>query len=188
MKPAAIRTRLAGAALGTLVLLSVLTPAGEAVAQGMMNPLLVKVVNGIANAVLVRDVENPSREGIMLEFTCNDPGGADCATSGYQVPVGKRLVVEQAFAHVVVPAGQSVLVSLRHPTILDSHYLDIQRQGTFGALDVFTAARAARMYVNGGDTILAHASRTSFQGNLFLEVRLAGYLLDCGPGGGCPIP
>ena len=174
--------------VGAFVVLTVVTPAREAIAQGNMNPLLVKVVNGIAQALPVRDVENPAREGIMLTFNCNGAGASDCSTDGYQVPEGRRLVVEQAFVHVAVPPGQSVAVSLRHPTIGDSHPLDVQRQGTFGTVDIFAAARPARMYVNAGDTILGRVTRSSFQGNLFLEIRVAAYLIDCGAGAGCPVP
>ena len=179
------------AGVAGLALALLLTPTGKATAQGMMHALLVQVANDSTQPIPARDTENPARAAFTVQVSCAATGIVFCAgTFPFTVPLGKRMVIETVTAQLEVPSGQRVL--LTGSSVLDGfptvHSFEAQFMGTFFGNDVFVSTQSFRLYADSqpGFSLRLFRSSSTGEGRLFATV--AGYLVDCGTGPGCPIP
>jgi hypothetical protein len=60
------------------------------------------------NPLPVRDVDNPVRQPVQFTGQCSQTGRLFCLMFSYQVPAGKRLVIEYVSISANAPAGQVV--------------------------------------------------------------------------------
>jgi hypothetical protein len=69
----------------------------------------INFANTAANPLLVRDVDNPARNFVRLNFNVAQPAGTGsgliCFESGYTVPAGKRLVIDDVSARTGGPSS-----------------------------------------------------------------------------------
>jgi hypothetical protein len=102
----------------------------------------------------------------------------------FDVPFGKRLIVESVTIFARVAQGQKALVrgivsgSQGGAAAID---LTLTPQGTFGALDMFTATTPLSVRVDGTvstDEISFVLERNANSGPAFLSVSVFGYLVD----------
>jgi hypothetical protein len=204
----------AAAALTSVVLLIAFTPAGEAVADAVKsvevvnNPSVqasqvgrwtvgvegpVELGNTGSNPLLIRDVEHPTRQAFYTELQCELNDGAATCRHPFEVqpPRGKRLLIRTICITAAVPVGQVVLTFI-HFRLDDSptpvHPLTVSRQGTFGDRDLFVGTHLVEISADGGEPLEVGVTRSGTAGNGFGRMAVSGYLVDCGPGPGCPVP
>jgi hypothetical protein len=147
--------------------------AGVSPAEGD-KPADVLVVNPVGSPVPV--VTLPLRE--LHPQTLNATFSEEFHNFTFDPPAGKRLVVESASARVRLPPGQRAhaTISANFSTGVGAQFLDLDFQGTFGGVDVYTTTQPVRLYVNeiGGFFGIVRTGT----GSVFAEVSLAGYLED----------
>ncbi len=203
------RYLLCGAGVSLLALLVTLTPAGPAIASSM-KPLLVEVVNnptvqaqqsgswnvGINGAIQVgnsasspvpvRDVENPAREPFSASLNCSNTTTNTCAGS-ISVLAGKRMVVEFVSGRVSVGSGNE-LTSVFIVTGGKEHFLLAHKSpATPTSGTRFDVSQPLRLYSDPGGDVSLHVEISGIGASTLIG-RISGYLVDCGPGTGCPIP
>jgi hypothetical protein len=151
----------------------------------------VSVTNSSALPLSVRDVDKNSRQPfshlISLGFL---PGTLDTspnpvpAFGSYTVPVGKRLVIEDASAVVHVPVGQKAHINMRliapngDPFLVRYRHLTLTFQMSDSPTDIFVAGEPVRIYLDAGARVEALGRRTGVGGSGFVELVIYGYLVD----------
>jgi hypothetical protein len=132
------------------------------------SPVPVNGEVGISGTVEVADDRQPFETRIdLVEF------GQSVASDSYQVPAGKRLVVEFISARVNVPSGQTPLVSANASTGATGFAIPVELQGV-GNGNAFYA---------GATPVLDFAAPGSFY-TVSLERQLPGGGLPTGSSGG----
>ncbi len=139
--------------------------------------------------VLTRDIDNPARTAFFATcFAGSDVGGtAQCTLT--TVPPGKLLVVEM-FSGIGGPGDPGGVVSLSLLEFDVPGFLGLEPQvaavpvSTGGGQFVFS--QIARAYLPMGTEVRALMVTTT--GPSGAQFTVFGYLVDCGPGPGCPIP
>jgi hypothetical protein len=176
----------AAAALSSILLTVALSPAGDAVAED------VKPVQ-VVNSPIVQAAEHPARQAFYTEVECSmNLGDASCGLPfKSQIPRGKRLVIRTICITASVTAGQTVLAFITFglgdsPTPI--HPLAVARQGTFSGHDVFVGMHLVEISADGGLPLEMAATRSATTGSGLCRMAVSGYLVDCGPGPGCPVP
>ena len=147
--------------------------------------------NTATNPVPVRDVENPARQAFTNGANCNLADGQEICNLFFAVPASKRLVIETVTVTAVVPAGQSPLVTFSALVngTGEAFRLAVTRQGTFSGDDVFVGTHSTRFYADSGNSaVQGGVLRNATAGTGQLQIRVSGYLVNCGAGSGCPIP
>jgi hypothetical protein len=119
-----------------------------------------------------------SVEPFQQEFRLDWPDGQDGVTGSYQVPAGKRLVIEYAslFAFLEV-GGQNMFV--RIVTMVNGsdgvNTLALQKQPDYGVLPQFGAAHTVHIYADPGSTVRVTVGRTPATGSANCVVTLSGH-------------
>jgi hypothetical protein len=164
----------------------------------------VPVANGTdANGVLPlqnRDIDNGPRNAIQLGGRVDvSPGAVSYFSSltfggaTFQVPSGKRLVIEHASGTIYTVAGDSVVqVGLDAPqnflysTVGHTRYFVPISVGTDSAgRNRFAFSQSIRAYFDAGSAVAMSFERTNRgAADAFAFVTLDGYLVDCT--GACP--
>lgn len=140
-----------------------------------------------------KDVRHPFQRDVSVLV----PAGSLSASSGFQVPAGQRLVIElvTGFTRVHVAelvrltvatqAGSGVVVHHVAPSVY-------RRELPPGVAPDFmvTFSQPVRIYADPGTqvTVTAARSENAEITPTFFALSLSGYLVDCGPAPGCPIP
>ena len=164
----------------------------------------------IANSPTVRDADNPARQvpiigegttsGAANQTGCSDPGVGSCTIGLFQVPTGKRLVLEYVSMNACMHPGQvaTVLISVSSssPTCAVGTSCPVQRvyyltqSPPAVASDVSSlcpaqgsamtsVAQSVRIYANAGQIIVAGALlNTPDTGGANYVFGLSGYLVD----------
>jgi hypothetical protein len=190
--------RLARAMAAGGSLLIVLAGARDARAA---DPRDVRVVNGVEEPVpvtgKVKAKLTAERQPFQRDVSITVPAGQLTHATSFTVPAGKRLVLEYASGFVGVSVSELVRVNVdttvgadrvRH-TIAPSVYRrefppDVQ------ADFMMTFGQPLKVYADPGSTVLVMASRSEngWITPTTFSLALSGYLVDCGPAAGCPIP
>lgn len=190
-----LRYVLSGSVLIILVVGAVMLQSAPSVAQsggsppgGEDKPLFVKVINAVAEAIPVEVTNVPTVEVAARQphqFAANNFPGHDVGSTNYRfdVPAGKRLVIENASVKVRVPEGQQVFstISANGPPDVgfgETHLVFV-KQGTFGGMDVYTANNPLQLWVGPGeDNGNIHVRRSGTEGEMQVDAAFSGYLED----------
>jgi hypothetical protein len=161
------------------VALGILTGAAPGLAQGATKDVV--VVNGTHQAVPVRSVDRPAETPWQFEFALDWADGVGNATSTYQVPANKRLVIEYgSYSAYLPPSGQNIFVRIQTSagggTLF--HSLDVQARGDYGVLKQFGAAHTVKIYADAGSTVTVSAGRVPFVDPANSFMTLSGLLVD----------
>ncbi len=145
------------------------------------NALAVSGEVTVANTVPVRVVGREASQPFQRQFTLDWQDGQDLATGTYQVPPGKRLVIDYASLFAFLqPGGQSMTVRIV-TTVNGSdgfNTLALQRQADYGVLPQFGAAHLVRIYADPGSTVRVSVGRTPFTSTASCTVTLSGHFED----------
>ena len=140
----------------------------------------VVVVNAPDQPVPVRVIA-PAPQPFQRPFALDWADGEGFVTSTYQVPAGKRLVVEYASLSAYLPPdGQSIFVRILTTVGGQSafHTLAVQKQEDYGVLKQFGAAHTVRIYADPGSTVQVSVGRVPFTSTANATVTLSGRLED----------
>jgi hypothetical protein len=109
------------------------------------------------------------------------PNGTGGQNGGFQVPAGKRLVIEYASGEAFAPTGQkclfSVLTSLAGQPVSTRHYLESTPLGKFGAQDYFRAGQVVRLYADPGTVVTLRIDRDLATGDALARMSISGELV-----------
>ena len=162
----------------------------------LVAPLLIAISSGRVSAeprvTDVRDVENPARRPFQATAGCTiDPGNIFCANT-FVVPANKLLVVETVSGFLTVPPGQTAYHSLNtshEPSNDVSFFMPATFVSNDGTNLRFAVTQSMRAYAFPGTHVVGIGSRSApFTGSGSAITTISGYLVDCGPGPGCPLP
>ena len=177
------------ATLGTVAVLTPRSAIGQKAAASPTTippPLNVNVVNtplpvtgtinvgNLGDAPLpVRDVENPARQPVQFEFN---------GLNDYQVPAGKRLVIEYVSAELnsLASACTKAVATLQTTAggVEESHPFYLQLIGTVGTQRDYAVNQQTRLYADP-NTMIQPGSRTAGCGGTVIEsIVISGYLVD----------
>ena len=152
----------------------------------------VQVGNTASSPVLVRDIENPAREPFQDAAICGALSGFNSCDTSITVPLNKLLVIETVTVIAIVPSGQKALAVIFSRSGGDpfnrGFSLAVTPQGTFGTDDIFVGTHSLRAYADPGSLVGFRLTRSDTSGQGSLQARIAGHLVDCGAGPGCPLP
>lgn len=144
-------------------------------------PVTVSGEVAVTNTVPVRVVGREASQPFQRQFTLDWQDGQDLATGTYQVPPGKRLVIDYASLFAFLqPGGQSMTVRIV-TTVNGSdgfNTLALQRQADYGVLPQFGAAHLVRIYADPGSTVRVSVGRTPFTSTASCAVTLSGHFED----------
>jgi len=116
----------------------------------------------------------------------NSTTGGTGVSTGFDIPVGKRLIVESLTVLAQLTSGQQPSVTMltaattagQPPVTAD---IPLTAQGQLGDLDVFKAALPLKLRVSGTSSIndlIFILSRSSLVGSAAIRVTVFGYLVD----------
>lgn len=159
----------------------------------------VRVVNAPDEPVPItgKVLLGPSKEVFQRDVSIEVPAGSLSHGTTFSVPSGKRLVMEFVSGSTRVDAAELVRVNVRTTaagevvshTVAPSVY---RRELPAGITPDFivTFAQSLRLYADPGTTVTVTATRSENQEitPTFFALAVSGYLVDCGPSPGCPIP
>lgn len=138
-------------------------------------------------------VADSTKLPVQAAFTLSLPNGGP-TPSQFQIPEGKRLVIEQVTIHAGVPTGTIMRMRLGTQVFGQSvlHVIGLPPSQVLDAVfDVVNAAIPVKLYADPGTTVhlLLDNLRPLPPGfGVSVEGTLSGFLVDCGPGPGCPLP
>jgi hypothetical protein len=118
-------------------------------------------------------------EPYLLEAAQTPPADQDVATLAFDIPAGKRLVVETVTVRADVPPGQAVRTFLRAAGTY--HALTIESQGVINGFDRRHGTHPIRLRVDGRgsqpEMLLDVERPTGSGGTWFVGGSIAGYLV-----------
>ena len=164
----------------------------------LVAPVLIAINSGRVSAeprsrvTDVRDVENPARRPFQASTLCTiNPGDVFCLNE-FAVPANQLLVIETVSAIVNVPSGQTGwhAINVNHePTNGVSFFMPATLISNDGTTLSFAVTQPMRAYAFPGTNVVGVASRSAPRtGSGSAITTISGYLVDCGPGPGCPLP
>ena len=120
---------------------------------------------------------NPFQISLPLSL----PNGTGGQNAAFQVPAGKRLVIEYVSGDALMPTGQkclfSIFTSLAGQATGTQHVLETVALGKFGATDQFRTAQVVRLYADPGTNVTLRADRDLATGTATARMSLAGQLV-----------
>lgn len=161
-------------------------PSGQAGGTGTSN---VVVTNSPAQPVPTKDQNNPAYQPFQWQGPVLAGVGLEYGTAIFNVPAGKRLVVEQISALVRITSGVSGQIPQLDLNTIASNvqantFVPMFFAGNSTPLSVsFIAAQPIRMYGDPGSQIVVEVKRSldingTWTGNLIANVTLTGYLVN----------
>ena len=150
---------------------------------GINGTASVEVANTAANPLPLVNV-NDARQPFQTRLTFNIDPGSTQNEAGFDVPAGKRLVIEHASARVQGPAGQQFVAQIQtrvfpNGSATGVHWLVLTHQGTFSGIDVFTSNHDMRVYAEPSVPNTRYiVTRTDLTGTAFAEATISGYLVN----------
>ncbi len=122
-------------------------------------------------------VTNPFQTNLEIKL----PNGTGGQNGSFQVPAGKRLVIEYASGEAFAPAGQkclfSVITFLAGQSTGTRHYLESTPLGKFGAPDYFRAGQVVRLYADPGTSVTLRVDRDLATGDALARMSISGELV-----------
>ena len=120
---------------------------------------------------------NPFQTSVEISM----PNGTGGQNAGFQVPAGKRLVIEYVSGDASMPTGQkclfSIFTSLAGQTTGTRHVLETAALGKLGATDHFQTAQVVRLYADPGTAVTLRADRDLATGTATARMSLSGHLI-----------
>lgn len=194
MKPLQRLIRTA-AVLGGVGLLMSTTGAGPVAAENpkpveVVNSPTVQVGNAAGQPVPVRDVEQHGRQFFRQGLNCTAfPGDFFCGARFF-VPASKLLVIETISVGASFPSGQrgatTCTVGSFPPEF--AYSVPLQHAYSLPNNDYYGGLEPVRLYAGPGEQVLLSFFRSHGAQSAIGSMTVSGYLVDCGPGPGCPIP
>lgn len=126
----------------------------------------------VQTEVTTRSADNPAFHPYEDSKTGSFDGNSGEVT--FQIPAGKRLVVELVTVEAYVPSGQRATrayIGLNHRLTLDP-------QGTESVFDLFAGTHSMRLYIGPNQNFSVHVYRNSSAGTGTYFVTVSGYLVD----------
>jgi hypothetical protein len=176
------------ACAGVLVLIGVVSLVSPLTGHGQT-----ETVSSVKPVLPVRDVDNPARQPFSHTFGFISSIGSATGTVSpesqgpFTVPAGKRLVIEDASAQVLLPVGQraQVVLTVRDPAPVATSRITRPLTLTFQlttldipARDVFVAGEPVRMYLEPGERLAAFFVRSGTNDSGVAQVYVQGYFVD----------
>jgi hypothetical protein len=130
---------------------------------------------------LAQSPVDPAALNAVARATTSDWGAAtSVSTNIYNVPAGKRLVIENVFAHMRVLAGAFVTMSVRTTVGGNSAGAEIllAPQGTFGRESHFAGNQNMRLYADPNTTVTISYARSVTDTTGKVTFGFSGYLVD----------
>jgi hypothetical protein len=124
---------------------------------------------------------DPAALNAVARLNTSDWGTATTVSVNmYTVPSGKRLVIENVFAHMRVLAGAFALVSVRTTVGGNAAGAEVPLapQGTFGRESHFAATQNMRLYADPGTTVTITYARSVTDATGKATFGFSGYLVD----------
>jgi hypothetical protein len=136
------------------------------------------VGNTATNPVPVRDRDNPARQPFQERLDSSNPND-----TSFQVPLGKRLVIEYVSAASQMPAGQKLLlvklqtdVNVNQTPIGILHFFTPTLTGRDAiGRDIFVVSQLTRLYAEPGSTVTLEVTATA---GAPVVVSVVGHLVD----------
>ena len=127
---------------------------------------------------------NDAREPFQTRVTLTIESGSTQSQAGFDVPSGKRLVIEHVSSRVQGPGGERYIAYFSTGVFGSSpggalHWVPLTYQGTFSTIDVLTASHDTRVYAD--ETFPSPqfvVTRTNSIGSTFAELNISGYLVN----------
>jgi len=122
------------------------------------------------------DAKQPYQRFLILTLDAGEP----LDNISFTVPVGKRLVLEQASAIAVAPVGQRVTLNVATTGggLNGRAWFEMTQQGTFSGFERFTMTQPLRMYADAGRDVTFQAMRSDSTASMTLNISITGYLVD----------
>lgn len=144
------------------------------------NTPTVQVGNTATNPIQVRDVDNPARQPFQKAFTVTLPAGTAFGTESFQVPAGKRLVIE--YVSTIEDSSTINLLELRIFTqlaasgVVHSFVATRVERGIYDP--IFFISQQTRLYADPGTyvTVGFITPESNAENEIFLT--LSGYFVN----------
>lgn len=160
---------------------------------------IVTVGNAASTPVLVRDVDNSARNRYNPNgfLSVNLAAGQQfaCGVGFFHVPAGKRLVIEYVSGRGSADPGQNLELEIFVPAqegvagALSYDFLPAKQGPNVDATrDLFVLSQPTRLYAAAGNIQFCLSRGGGTSNTASFAVSVSGHLVDCGMGGGCPIP
>ena len=151
----------------------------------------VQTTAGIApnQLVLVRDLDNPARQPVQARASCtinpgsSTPAGNTCESTIFDVPSGKRLVIEYAsmqleFITIGKLMSLDITTTLGGNPVSHSFPLSSPAVGAAGGGGLARLGQQVRIYADPGTAVMVTGVRTELTGTSFCRFTISGYLVD----------
>ena len=138
-------------------------------------------VNVVNPQVTTRDADNAARQPFQVHGFPDIGDGYYFATFSFNVPAGKRLVMEYVSAIVNVPSGQKVAVwvNANQGSGPVSHYVVPTSLGAFNQLtETFAVGQLTRIYADPSTQVDVVVDRNAGVGFTSANVSVSGYLVN----------
>lgn len=137
----------------------------------------VQVGNTATNPVQVRDVDSPARQPFQKGIAVTIPAGTGFESAFFQVPAGKRLVIEY-----VSNDGSSSPLQMRIATVVASeevvHRFVTTRLENGIYSPIFVMSQQTRLYADPGTYVTVVLMTPGNQSASLFGVAISGYLVD----------
>lgn len=160
-------------------------PSGQAGGTGTSN---VVVTNTAAQPVPVKNLDNPAKQPFQWHNSGVVATGSDRADFTFQVPAGKRLVIEQLSgeASVVSSSGtvpRFLIASFAGGAVASGYAPATYVGNDLGMAPAVYANQQLRMYADPGTTVSVEVQRSTdnvggYSGHVNFTVSVTGYLVD----------
>jgi hypothetical protein len=160
---------------------ALITPTVTQGQGGNQHPLNVNVVNPTTAPVLVRDVDR-DQQPFQEQASVSLSGSSGDSTLVFNVPSGKRLIIESVTASVtldpgVTPADLAVITQGEDGAIF--HNILVLKQGqSFAGKDVYMGTHYLRAYAGPGTDVTVVFGRSSGNGSASAVFTIVGYLVN----------
>jgi len=147
----------------------------------VVNSPSVQINNQRTNPAWVRDAAEPVLQAYQEGFELQLPDGTQGENGGFNVPAGKRLVIDYVSASGFAPAGQHMIFSVFtnvNSVLAKKHFIAASQQSEFGASAMFTASQETRIYADPGTLVMVRAERDGATGAARAFITVSAHLVD----------
>jgi hypothetical protein len=167
------------AAIAVLGTIGFLMNARKAAAQGPPDGVAIKIINPLPVPVRnVRDAIEPFQASASCQGSSGENG---CGAFIFNVPVGKRAVIQYFSGFASVDVGQMLdpQVSTIQGASAQDHFVPVTAPAFVnGPTGITSWGQQVRLYADSETTIQAGASRSAMTGSFLIKFTISGYLVD----------